>query len=332
MTRADFLKQVAEGRLLQFYLFLGEERLFHEELVNSILNKLLSPEDQPFNYMRIDAEQVNLSEFISNLETPPFFGDARLIYLDNFEKGVSGIEEAVLKGIGNVADKVYFIVSAAKLDGRKKIHQEIQKRINVVDCGKISRPDLPLWIKQRAEKMGVKLTSTQIAKLGLRLNQDLIRIRTELEKLKTFLGERSQISDEDLDFLMPGEPEPDIFGLIDAVADRNPHLGLPRLEDLLNSGENEIKVLATISRQFRNITAACEARQQGMNPKMLASLLGINPYVAEKSFVQSGRFTLAQLSKIMERLVWADYRMKTGGREPRLELELTVVEICMGSK
>jgi DNA polymerase-3 subunit delta len=330
MTRVDFLKQVADGRLLQVYLFLGEERLFHEELIHSILDKLLPPEDQPFNYMRLDAEQAEPAGLISNLETPPFFGDARLIYLDNFENGASGIEEAVLKGIGNIADKVYVIISAAKLDGRKKLHQELQKRINVVDCAKLSRPDLPFWIKQRSEKIGLKLTSVQIAKLGQRLGLDLIRIRTELVKIKTFSGERPQISDADLESLTPGEPEPDIFGLIDAVAERNPRLGLPRLEDLLNAGENEIKLLATISRQFRNITAACEARQQGMNPKMLASLLGINPYVAEKSFIQSGRFTLSELSKIMERLLMADYRMKTGEREPRLELELAVVEICAG--
>lgn len=330
MTRADLLKQLSEGRLLQTYLFLGEERLFHEELIKSILNKILSPEDQQFNYMRIDAGEIEPSELVRNLETPPFWGGARLIYLDNLEEGVSGIEEAVLKGIGNIADGVYFILSALKLDGRKKVHQEIQKRINVVDCNRIPKTDLPIWIKQRAEKMGIKLTSVQIAKIGQRLGLDLLRIRTELEKLKTFMGVNAQVDDGDLDRLIPGSPEPDIFGLIDAVAERNPRLGLPRLEDLLNSGENEIKILATISRQFRNITAACEARSQGLNAKMLASMLGINPYVAEKSFVQSGRFSLKELSKIMERLVLADYRMKTGQREPRLELELTVVEICAG--
>jgi DNA polymerase-3 subunit delta len=247
MTRVDFLKQLADGRLLQVNFFLGEERLFHEELVNSVLNKLLSPEDQQFNYMRLDAEQVDPAEFISSLETPPFFGAARLIYLGNFENGVPGIEEAVLKGIGNIADKVYVIISAAKLDGRKKLHQELQKRINVIDCAKLSRADLPLWIKQRSDKMGLKLTSVQTAKLGQRLGQDLIRTRTELEKIKTFLGDHPQISDTDLDFLTPGEPEPDIFGLIDAVADRNPRLGLPRLEDLLNYGEREMDLWLSIA-------------------------------------------------------------------------------------
>jgi DNA polymerase-3 subunit delta len=330
MTRADFVKQVTEGRLLPVYLFLGEERLFHEELLKSVLNKILSPEDQPFNYMRVDAGEVEPGELIRDLETPPFWGGARLISLDNLEDGVSGIEEAVLKGIGNMADGVYFIVSAKKLDGRKKLHQEIQKRLTVVDCNKLSKGDLPVWTKQRAEKMGLKLTPVQITKIGQRLGPDLLRTRTELEKIKIFMGANLHLADEDLDRLVPETPEPDIFGLIDAVADRNPRLGLPRLEDLLNAGENEIKILATLSRQFRNITAAYEGRNQGLNAKMLAAMLGINPYVAEKSFTQSGRFTLKELARIMERLLMADFRIKTGQREPRLELELAVVEICAG--
>jgi DNA polymerase-3 subunit delta len=331
MTRGDFLKQVAEGRLLQFYLLLGEERLFHEELLAAVLNKMLSPEDQQFNFMRIDAEQILPAELISNLETPPFFGNARLIYLENFEKGGAGIEEAVFKGITGIADGVNLFISASKLDGRKKLHQELQKRVSVVDCNKLSRNDLPLWVKQRAEKMGLKLTAVQITKLGQRAGQDLIRVRTEIDKVKTFAAEKSSVSEEDFDRLIAGEPEPDIFGLIDAVAERNPRLGLPRLKTLLDAGENEIKILATVARQFRNITAAFEARKKGLTPKMLAGFLGINPYVADKSFTQSGRFTLSELQQIMERLLLADYRIKTGGREPRLELELAVVEICGNS-
>ena len=164
--------------------------------------------------------------------------------------------------------------------------------------------------------------------MGQRLGNDLLLVRTELEKLKTFLGEGGRLSDQDFESLIPGEVEPDIFALINAVAECNLREGLPRLEELLNSGENEIKLLATIARQFRNIAAAVEAREQGMSPKALAEVLGIKPFVAEKSFLQSGRFTLEELQQILERLLWADYRMKTGQQEPRLELELAVVDIC----
>ncbi len=328
MNRNEFIKHITENRLLNAYLFLGEERLFHQELVNLAINKLLAPEDREFNYMKVDASTIDPNDLLNNLETPSFFGGTRVIYLFDFENGVSGIEEAVLKGCSNLADGVYLFISALKLDGRKKLHQELQKRLNVVDCAKISRNDLPVWLKQRSEKMGLVLTPVQIRILAQRIGTDLLRARNELEKLKTYLGEKTAITDEEFDLLVPGEPEPDIFALIDAVADRNPQNGIPRLEELLNSGENELKILATLSRQFRNITAAFEARRRGMTSRELAGFLGINPYVAEKSFHQSGRFSLEELQKVLERLIQADYRMKTGQREPRLELELAVVEIC----
>lgn len=331
MTRNDFIKQVETGQLLPVYLLLGEEKFFHEELIKAFLNKLLGPEDQEFNYLSMDAAGTDPQEFIRNLETPPFFGAARVIRLEGMENGNSALDEAVLKGLSCLAVGVYLIITAGKLDGRKKLHQEFQRRIVSVDCNKLKSFELPNWIRLQSQNFELHLTPGQIKTIAERLGNDLRRIWNELAKLKTFAGSKNCLSDPDLDALIPGEPEPDIFGLIDAVALRNPALSLPKLKDLLDSGENELKILATLARQFRNITGALAAREQGMSAKALAEVLGINPYVAEKSFLQSGPFALAELQKILERLLWADYRMKTGQREPRLELELALVEITTGN-
>lgn len=327
MNRADFLKVVAENRMLPAYLLLGEEELFQEELFQAAVDKLLPPGDREFGLLRLNAATVAPAELLSQLETPAFFTGTRVILLEDFEESAAGVEEAALKGLGNLPPGVFFFITAGKLDGRKKLHQELQKRVTPVDCAKLRPGDLGLWIRQRTDKLGLKLTPVQIGLIGERLGPDLLRIRTELQKLRTFAGKKEQISNADLEALIPGEPEPDIFGLIDAVAQRNPRLGLPKLENLLDSGENELKILIMLARQFRNITAAVAAREQGFTPKNLAESLGINPYVAEKSFTQSGQFSLPSLQRILERLIHADYSIKTGQREPRLELELAVVEI-----
>ena len=329
MNRADFLKHVAEDRLLPTYLFVGEERLFHEELFQAAIAKLLSPADQEFNLVRLAVGDIQPEILVNNLESASFFGGARVVLLDHFEEGNAVLEETLLKSLSRLGDGVYLFISTLKLDGRKKNHQELTKRLNTVDCAAVTANDLPLWLKQRSEKMGLKLTSTQIRLICDRIGGDLLRIRTELEKIQTYLGSRTTLSDQELTGLIPGDPEPDIFGLIDAVAQRNPQLGLPRLKEILDSGENETKVLATLSRQFRNITAALAGRSSGMSSKILAGMLGINPYVAEKSFTQAARFKFDELSWIMNRLVQADYRMKSGQREARLELELAIVDICL---
>ena len=330
MTRAEFLKQINEGRLLPVYLFLGGESLFHEELLEAVLGKMLPEAEREFNWSRFDAAIVTEEELTANLETGSLFGNTRVILLNNFENASGEIGTVLLKSFNQLPQGVYLFVSALKLDGRKKVNQELQKRITVVDCNKLSNADLPVWIRQRAKKMGLELTPEQGRLVGERTNGDLLRVRTELEKMAIYAGIKERITDAELDTLLPGGPEPNIFGLIDAVAGRNPKTGLPRLEELLDSGENELKILATLSRQFRNIAAALEARESGMTSRELADFLGINPYVAEKSFGQARFFSLAELQKVLNRLLQADYRIKTGRREPRLELEMAVVEITMG--
>ncbi len=327
MTRADFLKQLNEGRLLPVYLFLGGERLFHKELLEAVLDKILPEAEREFNWTRFDATTITAEELTANLETGSLFGNTRIILLNEFENASGQIEAALLRCFNQLPQGVHLIVSAVKLDGRKKSSQELQKRIPVVDCNKLANSDLPVWIKQRAQKMGLELSTEQARLVGERAGADLLRVRTELEKLVVFTGKNRKLTEAELEALLPGEPEPDIFGLIDAVAGRNPKLGLPRLEELLDSGENELKILATLSRQFRNIAAAVEAKERGMTSRGLADFLGINPYVAEKSFGQARYFSLVELQKVLNRLLQADYRIKTGQREPRLELEMAVVEI-----
>lgn len=328
MKRAEFIKQVEEKRLLPVYLFLGEETLFWDELFRRAVSSLLTEEEAQFNLMRVNAADLEPESLIANLETAPFFGPNRVIYLVELEKGKNGLEEAVLNGLSRLANGVYLFIAATKLDGRKKLHQELQKRITVVDCNKITANEIPAWIKQYAGELGLKLSGEQIRVIARRLGVDLRRVRTELEKMRTFAGAAGRISDAELDDLLPAEPEPNIFGLIDAVAERNPRLGLPRLQGLLDAGEPELKILATLARQFRNVVAAGEADRQGISPKALAAMLGINLFVAEKSFAQSHRFTMRELQQVIRRLLMADYRIKSGQREPRLELELAVVEIC----
>lgn len=332
MKRNEFLKQVTEGRLLPVYLFLGEERLFHEELFRAALDRLLPDADESFNFSKFNGGDLENETLIRQLETPPFFGNTRVIYLEGLENNKTGLDEVVLKGSEYLADGVYLFVSVRKLDGRKKVHQGLQKHLNVVDCSPLSLRDLPAWISQRSQTMGLKLTPVQAGLIARRLGTDLLRVRTELEKLRTFAGKQGLINDVQLDALLPLEPEPNIFNLIDAVAAGNPRQGMPRLQELLDAGEPEIKILITLARQIRNIAAALEGRRTGLNHRQLAALLGINPYVAEKSFVQSSRFSLSDLLQIMERLILADFRIKTGQRNPRLELELAIVEICHQKK
>lgn len=332
MTRDEYLKQVAAGQMAPAYLFLGEEDLFHEELLTATLKKLLPGQAADFNLCRMDGANVEPSQLQEQLETSPFFGGVRVVYISRLENSKNGLDETVLQELSRMAPGVYLLVSVFKLDGRKKVHKELSKQLLTVNCDKLRAQELPVWINKRAKELGLKLTPVQAIAIGRRLGPDLMRIQTELEKLVTFTGTGGQLSDASLDDLIPEEGEFNIFALTDGMIGGNPQQSIPRLQELLDAGENELRILATISRQFRNIAAAIDARSQGMNVNAFAASLGIKSFAAQKSWSQSSRFKLADLQKVINRLLWADYRIKTGQRLPRLELELAVVEISLGCK
>jgi len=172
MKRVEFIKQVEEGRLLPVYLFLGDEILFQEQLFRRAVDSLLTAEEQQFNLIRFSAAELEVETLITNLETAPFFGSHRVIHLVELEKGSTALEEGILQGLSRLANGVYLFIAATKLDGRKKLHQELQKRITVVDCKKISGAEVPAWVKQYSGELGLKLTGSQIRVIVQRLGVD----------------------------------------------------------------------------------------------------------------------------------------------------------------
>ncbi len=332
LKRTEFTQAVNQGEIANAYLFLGEEDLFHQDFLSLLRQKLLVAEEEEYAYLKLNASQIEGDELINQLQTPAFFSEKRLIHLTALASAAKGIDEVLLKGLPGMADEVYLIVSATKLDGRKKVHQELQKKLTVVDCKPLTAAEIPGWVKSYGQTIGLRLTPLQLSIFAQRVGTDLSRAKNELGKLKLFAGAKTTLSDAELEQLLPGEPEPNIFKLMDALARKEARQSIPQLQELLNAGENELKILATLARQFRNILAALVAKEQGLSAKALAGKLGINPFVAEKSFTQARFFSKKELAGILERLLLADLRMKTGQKELRLELELVVVEICAGIK
>lgn len=328
MIQSEYLKILNDGNLQSAYLFLGEESLLHEEMLAATFHTLLQPEDFEFNLSIYDGATAVPEEVMNQLETPPFFGDVRVVCIKGPENSKQGLDELILRALPRLADGVYLLVSAFKLDARKNVTKELVKQLPVVSCEKLTPREIPQWISSRSTKMGLKLTPLQITQLAQRLGVELLQIRTELEKLAVYALENGGIvSDEAFDSLVPLGDESNVFALMDAVVSGDARQSMPRLQELLAAGEPELRLLTTITRQFRNIAAAIECRNLRLDKKTLASELGLKPFVIEKSMAQAGRYTMAQIQRITDRLLQADYRIKTGQSAPRLELETAIVEI-----
>lgn len=131
------LKEVREQKIAPVYLLIGTELYLSELFKTTLMKELLTEEDDQFNFFSFDMEETPLSAAIAEAETIPFFGDYRLVFVENpyfltAERKTNGVEHDVNLLLNYLESPspttvLVFMASYEKLDERKKITKALKK-------------------------------------------------------------------------------------------------------------------------------------------------------------------------------------------------------------
>src|SRR5207245_4031561 len=89
---------------------------------------------------------------------------------------------------------------------------------------------------------------------------DLQRLKTEIEKISTFAGERQIIRREDVSLMVISERAATVWEMADMLASRQPARALDFLDRLLRNGEEPLQMLGAMSRMYRKLVVASEVK------------------------------------------------------------------------
>ncbi len=180
-----------------------------------------------------------------------------------------------------------------------------------------------------AQKNGAAL-SVPAAQLLMRyLGTDLWPLASEVAKLAAYAQARGAdtISEADVKLLVSQSLTDSIFSLTDALGQRQNGLALELLMKQLESGAAPQYLLTMMLWQFKTLASVRQGLDSGASQKDLAKLLGLHPYVLEKSINQVRKFNLAALSTAIDRLVELDFKTKTGQGKLEELLPVTVATL-----
>ena len=125
------------------------------------------------------------------------------------------------------------------------------------DPAERSRLAAPLSLEM-AKDLGVTLEPDAAEELCDALNGELAAIRTELEKLSTYAGDRQIITRADVDLLVISARKYEVWDLADMLAARKPALALEFLDRLLREGEAAPALLGALAWMYRKLLEAQE--------------------------------------------------------------------------
>lgn len=329
MDFGQFQRELSGNVIKPVYVFAGEEEFLAAEGAEAVIAAALPGPERRFCLVELDGAATP-DELRRALFTPSFFGARQVVRLRDPAKLSPETLEFLAANLGKIPPTAHLLL-LGQPDKRRQAAKQLLAAAAVVDCAPCKKGEAAAWAVARAKALGLKLGPESARFLVETVGTGLRTIAAELEKVQTYLGgEKKEITPADLAPLLGREREDNVFQLVEACAAGRSAEALRILTDLLVLGEPEPLLLSLLARQTRQILMAGDILRHGGRAPEIAKQLGVPPFVADKLIAQARRLGFQRCREILRRILLADFRSKTGEREPRVELELVVLEMAGG--
>lgn len=196
--------------------------------------------------------------------------------------------------------------------------------------GPISFAQASRWLRDEVRKNDLQIDSSALTLLVQLVGLNLWQLNAEFQKLIHYaLGSGSvRITRKDVEAFVRDSSQTTIFLFLDALSIRKSDRAVNLLHTLLAQGLTESYILSMLLRQVRVLLKIRSALTFSSQAGVLATQLGLHPFVVKKGLSQIKYFTFEELKAMYMQLVEMDRIRKTTNISLRTLLEMFVVRFA----
>ncbi|MEY2563477.1 MAG: polymerase subunit delta [Verrucomicrobiota bacterium] len=363
--------QTAESQS-NIHAVVGSDESEVKRIAAELAATLAPPDAGEFGVEVIDACADNVDQAVSKirlaieaLQTLPFFGGGKLVWLKNANclgDTVIGRSASVQSALEDLSDlleaglgaEVTLLISATEVDKRRSFYKSLGKRaeVQVFDRLDSSRAgweeEATEIVRRRARARGLQFDEEALDLFVLLTGGDTRQIENELEKIDLYLASDRRVQVEQVRTLVPLSRAGVIFELGNALAACDLERALKLVKGLLDQGETAIGILlVAILPTIRNLLLAKDLMERNRIPRPHAPFTfisalnrlpaeatehlprkkdgSINGYALGLAAQQAHRFQAAKLIAGLEACLEANVRLVSS----QLDHELVLTEIVV---
>jgi DNA polymerase III subunit delta len=364
-------KVVSKGNV---YAVVGSDEGLVKERALGLYRELTGGVDDGFTHEMIDGVADNSDKAyeitgstLMALQTLPMFGGDKVVWLRNanfFADDVTGRSERTLSGVerlramleAGLPSGVKFLLTASGIDKRRAFWKALEKVAEVqvhdrIDTSREGWQDqVGSLVNARAKELGLKFEPAAMELFVMLAGEATQQIGNELEKLDLYLGERRQVTEEDVLNMVPLSRAGIIFEIGNAIQKGDAARAIRLIDQQLEQGESAVAIIrASIIPTVRNLFMAKVTEETLSVPtgnyQAFAGALdrlpefdrawlpqkktgGVNVYPIFLAMRGAAAFTLKGLTAAMEATHRADQSLVTTGLDHRLTLHRLIAEIA----
>jgi DNA polymerase-3 subunit delta len=328
MSLRELQNIIQAGSLPGLILLYGPESYFIEEGLKLIRDAVVDAGSRDFNLTQYQGRDIKPGEVVEQARTFPVFAERRLVIIKNVQEASADQLEGLLAYLEDPVPETVLLLTAEKIDARRKFYQILKKSGKAIEFKKIYENQLPSFVREQAKSLNVTLTGEGLKLFCKRVGTNLVEVQGELEKLAGYLGERDIADEKDVAAIVSDTRIESIFDLTDAIGEGDISSALHLMDRLLAEGQAPLMVLAMMTRHFRQMWKVRELVAQNVPQSEFPKRVGVSPYFLKGLMQQARRFDNHQYRLVFNQLLATDLALKSSGSEPRMHLEKLVHDIA----
>src|SRR3989442_10577489 len=338
ISSEELLGRLERGKAIPAILLLGEEPYLRDSCRAELVERFVPEAAREWAVSRYWAGRGETQAAMDQAQAMAMLSPQQVVFLEDAETiekmGKQNREEAMASldaYLGNPAPFTVLVVEASSLDQRMKLGKLLAEKTLVVECGLGENPGerqaaAVALARAIGKEQGVEFEKGAAEDLAEFVAADLMRLKTEIEKLATYAAERKMIRREDVSALVVSEKTTTVWELADMLASRQPKKALEFLDRLLRDREGPLAMLRAMTWMYRKLIEASEIKGV-TNGWQAARALGMRPEQAELALQNARKISKSRLLAGLHALRSADDRLKRGGEDSGAVMEFLVTEL-----
>lgn len=337
LTENELKSQIKSCKLNNLYLLYGEEKYLISHYTNKLIDVALNGTINDFNFKKFKDSNISVDSLEESIEVLPFLSSKKCIVVSDLELEKFSVTE--IKKLKEIVSKIpettVLIISQSNIEANTYKSSKwngfiklIEKHGNAVNFKKLSRLSLEKQIINWARKLNLNISQNSIEKLIEYCGDDLLNLRSELEKLSAFV-DNGEITEDDIELLVGKKAEANVFDLTKAVSQNNYDRALKILHVLLEKKEEPVAILSLLASNYIDMYRVKVAKNLGVPTNQIAELFDYKRKEFRLNLASKAceNYSVKDLRKYISFLKEIDLKLKSSKDDNKILLEELLVKL-----
>lgn len=302
-TYDEIIRSLKQRKPQRVYLLAGDEPLFIDQIASFAAKELIPAEEQDFNQSILYGAEVNARTILLEALRFPMMGSQVLVLVREAQQ-VRDLD-TLAAHLDELPESTCLILCyKKKADKRKALYKAISERGGFFESTKMYDSKIPDFIIKSFAARQLDIDPRTAHLMADSTGNDLEKILNEVEKIALALSEKGTrtVTPEVIEYYIGVSKEYNNFELLTALIRRDAARAY-RIALYFTSDERNHPIQMTLSTLFgffSNLMAVYYIAQP--NERSIASLLGVQPFVARDYELARRGYSAAQTFAIIHQI------------------------------